>query len=931
MLTRASRAIQQRLLAAAGFTQLALRSLANRRSMTLLNLTGIALAVLLLSNAGFFAQAVDRTILQQELAEFSRQTGRNPFSLRIYLFPSSRQPLSLAAAETVAGNLAATLSSEVGLPLRHVGIQVESGSMMMLPDPDDSRYVTSSGYLQSVDLVYVVGVADHISVESGEPLAEPAHQSPLMDVWMHADLAAEMGIAAGETFQLGLNVSRPIGSIRIAGLWRSQDADDPFWFGNPDQSLANALLVPRSSYQQLIEPILDAKSRYAAWHIVLDDRRLNPADAQAYVEGFGHAMSVIDRYLPGARLDVSPLGPLQDFTVRQTRLTIQMLAFNLSALLFLFYFLFQLAQIVVRQQQWEMSILVSRGMSRRSLVWMAALEQGLIFLVAIPLGLAGGLAVARLMGYTLSFLRFTRREPLPVSLQGLDPWLVIAALGLALIVRLAPVVHGASRSLVQHERARARPNEQPFWQRAYVDLLLLPPTVYVYRQLLLQGAFVDPSSEGTDGLLQDPLMVLAPALFIITAALLSMRLFPLAMRLLDRLAGYTPWLTPHLVMRQLGRHSADYTPPLLGVTVLLALGIYTLSMAASLDQWLVDRVYYQAAADARFLPMRATESGGETAILAPDSFDHFSEVIRSARVGDYASSISLAGETLPARFLAVDRLSFPEVVWFRPDFAAEPLGSLMNRLALSPYAILVSHSFLRQHQLQIGDRVPINVNLDSTLKVPAVFTIAGVYTFFPTVYDDEVVVIGSLEAFSLVVGTDFPHEFWLRLRSPSSPAIVYRGIADMGLHAGRWQSAPELLASEQARLERVGIFGTLSVGFGAAVLMAFLALVMHGAASDADSVGISASDRLRDRDGRADRRGGDTPVYTLLAHCGRGRTTAATPHSSSGVERLFSARRWIPHRHDHSRDLAGRPRPAPAPLRPPSSWSTPLSCRSFPS
>ncbi len=675
MLNRLNSAIVHRLLITVDSIGLALRSMASRWPVTLLNLIGVVMAVALLSNAGFFAHAVDRAVLTQELAAFSEQTGRNPFSLRVYFFPSSRKPLSLAAAEQVAANLAETLSGEIGLPVRHVGVQVESGSVMLLPNEDDTRYADSSGYLRSVAVAYVDEIGPQMEIVEGEPLAEQNRDPGVMDVWMHADLAAEMGVDAGETFQLGLNIVEPISPVRIAGLWRALNPDDPFWFSDPDQSLANALIVPKASYEQFVQPVLRAKSRYASWHIVLDDRALNPIHAPAYVEGFNRAMVIIDRYLPDAKLDVSPLGPLQDFTGRQSILATQLLAFNLPALFFLIYFLFLVAQIVVRRQEREISILVSRGMSRWMLVRMTLVEQGLLFLLAVPLGLGLGLLIARGMGYTQSFLRFVPREPLIVSLQGMNPWLVLGALGLALLARIAPVLQSASRGVVEQERDRARPNDRPFWQRAYLDLLLILPTLYVYRQLLNQGTFADPRGEGTDALFHDPLLVLAPALFIITASLLLMRLFPLVLLFLDWLAARTPWLTPHMVLRHLGRHSADYTPPLLLVIVLLGLGIYTVTMAASLDQWLVDRVYYQTGADVRFLPLRRTDDGAEPVVVPMGTFEDLPGVTASAKVGDYPIYLKLSEGTVNGRFMGIDRLTFPLVSWFRPDLAPEPLGA----------------------------------------------------------------------------------------------------------------------------------------------------------------------------------------------------------------------------------------------------------------
>jgi hypothetical protein len=63
---------------------------------------GVVLSVGLVCNGSFFAQAVDQVILNQELAAFSKMTGRPSFSTSVYTFPTSRVPISLLEAETLA-------------------------------------------------------------------------------------------------------------------------------------------------------------------------------------------------------------------------------------------------------------------------------------------------------------------------------------------------------------------------------------------------------------------------------------------------------------------------------------------------------------------------------------------------------------------------------------------------------------------------------------------------------------------------------------------------------------------------------------------------------------------------------------------------------------------------------------------------------------
>ena len=817
--------------------RLLIRSLASRIGLVLLNLFGIVLAVALLSSASFFAQGVDRAILQQELETLTSQTGRDAFSLRVYIFPSARRPLSTANAEEVADNLAGTLSGEIGLPPSRQGIQVESGNLMLLPPTGDTRYADPNGLLNTVNAVYIEDVADHLTVAAGDPFvadaasADAASAGEVMDVWMHESLAAEMGLDPGESFRVGFTVSQPFAVVRVAGFWRAADPQSSFWFKNPDSSLKSALLVNRADYIRFIEPVLPARARAISWYITLDDATLNPSRAVDYVTGFDRAMTIIDRYLPDARLDISPLAPLQDFVGRQSVLTTMLLAFNLPSLIFLIYFLLLVAGIIAGRQQREIAVLRSRGMSKSTLFSLTLLEQALLFVVAAPLGIAAGMGLARLMGNTASFLSFAPRPPLPVSLQGLDWRLVAIGLLVALLARLVPVLNMARATVIEQERAHSRQTGRPFWQRIYLDFILVAPTVYVYRQLLLRGSFVDPNVGGPEGLFQDPLLVLAPALFVVTAALLVMRFFPLLMTVLDWLAGRMPWLTPHLVLRQLGRHSAAYSTPLLLVIVLLAMGIYTVSMASSLDRWLVDRIYYSVGTDMRFLPYLPSETNPVPVVTQRGTFNDLPGVAATARVGDYGLRIDTSQGRFTGRFLAVDRLDLPSALWFRSDFARDSVGGLMNRLAGTPENVLVSQRFLEENALNVGDPLPMTIILDDGIRLTVTFTIAGAYGYFPTAYTEDTVIIGNLETLFLLVGSEFPHHTWLRLQPGADPDAVIDAIEARGLAPGRLRNAVSEVAVEQAKLERVGIFGTLSVGFVAAAVMATLALLVQGFAS----------------------------------------------------------------------------------------------------
>src|SRR5262245_33122224 len=107
-----------------GFFLLILRRQQYHRGLVVLALLGVVLSVGLVTNASFFAQAVDRVILLQHLAEFTQETGRPPFSTNVYVFPSVRNPLTLEKSERISHQIGDTLASSVGLPLRQLGLEI---------------------------------------------------------------------------------------------------------------------------------------------------------------------------------------------------------------------------------------------------------------------------------------------------------------------------------------------------------------------------------------------------------------------------------------------------------------------------------------------------------------------------------------------------------------------------------------------------------------------------------------------------------------------------------------------------------------------------------------------------------------------------------------------------------------------------------------
>ena len=71
----------------------------------------------------------------------------------------------------------------------------------------------------------------------------------------------------------------------------------------------------------------------------------------------------------------------------------------------------------------------------------------------------------------------------------------------------------------------------------------------------------------------------------------------------------------------------------------------------------------------------------------------------------------------------------------------------------------------------------------------------------------------------------------LRTQDDADGQAVLKAVSKTGVDAVRRRNARALIAEEQAKTERVGVYGTLSVGFLAAVVIAAMGLLIYSYAS----------------------------------------------------------------------------------------------------
>ena len=81
------------------------------------------------------------------------------------------------------------------------------------------------------------------------------------------------------------------------------------------------------------------------------------------------------------------------------------------------------------------------------------------------------------------------------------------------------------------------------------------------------------------------------------------------------------------------------------------------------------------------------------------------------------------------------------------------------------------------------------------------------------------------------VGDESLHQIWMKTRHDAVPQTIIDSLLDLGIWPIRVRDARALLTLDEERVERIGLYGILSVGFLASTLLASLGLLVYTYAS----------------------------------------------------------------------------------------------------
>ena len=446
--------------------------------------------------------------------------------------------------------------------------------------------------------------------------------------------------------------------------------------------------ISEEAFLETLGPELRRMEATYAWLLMTDTDRVNARNSTDTLGDIRATNVSLNSTLSSFRQTTTLDNALDEYDRRLFFSKLPMFVVLVLIAIVILYYVATLSSLVVEDRRNEVALLRSRGANSTQILMVFVMEGLTIAALSVVFGPLLAAVAISVLGLTPAFSDLGAGGLLTVSLS--SGAYMMAALGgvLSFVALIFPAFRASRMSVTQERQRSARPTDLPFFQRYYLDVLLLIVGILLFRQLTEQGSVVARNLFGEIAVNQ--LLLAVPGIILVASAMVLLRLFPVVMNLLSRLLSN--WLPAGMVMGvwQMARNPAHYARLSLLLILTAGLGIFAASFSATLDRSFVERVLFFTGSDVRLngnLPVSTFRRG----LSEADRFESKAVLRERYELMPGVESVSLvrrsSGHDLSKLFggtyemVAVEPESFVNVAWFRDDFAGRPLNELVSSLA----------------------------------------------------------------------------------------------------------------------------------------------------------------------------------------------------------------------------------------------------------
>ena len=627
--------------------RIVLRRAAGNRRLVAAMIVGVTLAVGLMASTAIYRDALDELGLKFDLENADKSAIDLRISSSTHLAAPTDYDRDQAIINERLDRLGDIASDRTRTASTATFFLAQPGERV--PEADDRP----RSFLQ-----FLTGIEEHITIDAGRfPIAPPTAPTPNADapspdieVAIGRESADALNVSPGDRFDLHpfwRDDKAPV-AVTVVGIISPLDYDTEYWRQRRDHFRVETaswdtypFFVPEPTIRDSVAIHLPSMTADLETLAYVDLGAFSSDNVDQSRIGVDNAVRRLREGLERTRVETTLPQVLEDFSTKQFFSSAPLLVLTLQIVGIVLFYVVMVASMLVDRQAGEIALLKSRGAGLPHLLGIYAVEGLILATIGIVIGPLIALGAIAGLGATPPFNGLTGGDLLEVSLSGeAYIWGGIGA-ALSIVALLWPAYRASNYSIVKYKLAISRPAERSIFQRYYLDLVVVIIGAVLFFQLQDRGSVVTEDLFG--GLDQDPLLLAAPAVFIIAVAIVFLRVFPLVLGLISVIVNRAASIALQLGLWHLVRAPMQHSRLVLLLILATSIGMFSATFGSTLDRSFDDRANYQAGAEIRVSDLRILRGDGIEPIR--DTFathpgvDVASPVIRS-RASYFADATS---------------------------------------------------------------------------------------------------------------------------------------------------------------------------------------------------------------------------------------------------------------------------------------------------
>lgn len=312
--------------------------------------------------------------------------------------------------------------------------------------------------------------------------------------------------------------------IKITGVFENSDADDLYWVNSPN-SISSQLFISEKVFMDKFGDFKNTEIKtVGVWNLLFNYEQINGKNCKEVLKKTQSFMNFFSQKM-SYNMQASYYDILNEQIQESRKVASTLRVLQVPVLVLLAAFIFMVSRQILEIEQNDISILKSRGASKKQILTTYLWQSAIVSVIGVVIGLPVAALLCQVFGSANAFLEFVQRRALSLRLSWEVLLYTLIAVIISICAMVVPVFKFADLTIVETKQRRTRKKVRVWWQRFYLDFVMLAISVYGFYTF--NSGKTELAKRVLAGKAIDPLLFLSSSLFILGAGLVSLRIIPL--------------------------------------------------------------------------------------------------------------------------------------------------------------------------------------------------------------------------------------------------------------------------------------------------------------------------------------------------------------------------------------------------------------------